>query len=105
MILFGSSVPRGAPVPPLEPVGSAETIARLENELALAKHNLAEMRKAHDGVMALLAEHQELSRLQGNRNDELLAELGKTQARLRAADTEIVRLNTMLNGFARRPAG
>lgn len=72
------------------------------DELALARHNLAEMHKSGEGLRALLAEHQELSRIQGNRIDDLLAELGKTQAHLRAAEAEIVRLNTMLNGYASR---
>lgn len=80
--------------------GEADT----RDELALAKHNLAEMHKANAGLRALLDEHQELSRVQGNRIDELLTELGKTQARLRAADAENARLNIMLNSYKRRTA-
>lgn len=45
----------------------------------------------------LLAEHQELGRLQGNRMDELSRELGETQAKLRAAQGEVQRLTTALN--------
>jgi hypothetical protein len=44
----------------------------------------------------LLARHQELSRLQGNRLDELNLELGRTHAELRAAQEEIRRLGTLL---------
>lgn len=52
-------------------------------------------------LRALLAEHQEIGRLQGNRMDELARELGKTQAKLRAAQAENTRLQTQLN--AARP--
>jgi hypothetical protein len=45
----------------------------------------------------LLAEHQELGRLQGNRMDDLARELGETQAKLRAAQGEVQRLTTALN--------
>lgn len=45
----------------------------------------------------LLAQHQELDRLQGNRIDELSRELGATQAKLRASQEEARRLNTRLN--------
>lgn len=48
-------------------------------------------------LRTLLAEHQELGRLQGNRMDELARELGETQAKLRAAQGEIQRLTTLLN--------
>lgn len=75
---------------------------RLERELALAKHNLAEMHKAAAGLRSLLEEHQELSRIQGNRIDALERELGETQARLRGAQNDNQRLNTMLNGYERR---
>jgi uncharacterized coiled-coil protein SlyX len=44
----------------------------------------------------LLAEHQEVGRLQGNRMDELARELGETQAKLRAAQAENQRLTTLL---------
>lgn len=76
--------------------------ATTSDELALAKHNLAEMHKAAEGVRALLAEHQELSRLQGNRIDALERELGETHAKLRMALNENQRLNTMLSGYARK---
>lgn len=45
----------------------------------------------------LLAQHQELDRLQGNRLDEVTRELGLTQAKLRAAQEENTRLLTRLN--------
>lgn len=48
-------------------------------------------------LRALLAEHQEIGRLQGNRMDEVARELGETQAKLRAAQGEIQRLTTLLN--------
>ncbi len=52
-------------------------------------------------LRALLTEHQEIGRLQGNKLDDALRELGETQAKLRAAQAEIQRLHTMLHG--RRP--
>lgn len=57
-------------------------------------------RQIHDEcakLKALLAEHQEIGRLQGNRMDGLERELAETQAKLRAAQAEITRLNTRLN--------
>lgn len=45
----------------------------------------------------LLAQHQELDRLQGNRLQELERELGLTQAHLRAAQVETQKLLTKLN--------
>ena len=53
-----------------------------------------------DNLKGLLAEHQELGRVQGNCLDELTRELGETQAKLRAAQIEIQRLTTMLNGYS-----
>lgn len=79
---------------------SGETDTR--DELALARHNLAEMHKANEGLRALLAEHQELSRVQGNQIDALQRELGETHAKLRGAMQENQRLNTMLSGYARK---
>jgi hypothetical protein len=54
------------------------------------------------GLRSLLDEHQELGRLQGNRMDAITSELGKTHAKLRAAQQEIGRLNTMLSGYTRK---
>lgn len=45
----------------------------------------------------LLAQHQELSRLQGNSLDAVTRELGETQAKLRTAQEENRRLQTQLN--------
>lgn len=49
----------------------------------------------------LLAQHQEIGRLQGNKNDQLERDLAATQAELRAAQEEIRRLNTRLNAEAK----
>ena len=55
-----------------------------------------------DGLKELLAEHQELGRLLANRLDDTTRELGETQARLRAAQGEVQRLNTLLHGYDRQ---
>lgn len=70
--------------------------------LDLARHNLAEMHKTAQGLRELLETHQELSRMQGNRIQELETELGTTQAKLRAAQSEMQRLETMLHGYERK---
>lgn len=73
--------------------------------IELARHNLAEMHRSAQGLRELLETHQELSRVQGNRIDALEAELGTTQAKLRAAQSEIQRLETMLHGYERKAQG
>ncbi len=52
-------------------------------------------------LRALLDQHQELGRLQGNKNDQLERDLAAAQAELRAAQEEIRRLNTRLNAEAK----
>lgn len=70
-------------------------------ELELAHHNLGQMHQTVAGLRALLAEHQELGRVQGNRLDAIERELGETQARLRASQEENRRLLTLLHGYER----
>ena len=47
----------------------------------------------------LLAQHQEISRLQGNHLDAVTRELGETQAKLRAVQEENRRLHTQLSAL------
>lgn len=69
-----------------------------------ADDKVRELLATEAGLRELLATHQELSRAQGNRIDDLSRDLGETQAKLRAAQQEIVRLNTMLSGYRRNQA-
>lgn len=62
----------------------------------LLRHNFEMARLDLRRLKDLLAEHQELGRLQGNRLDQLTEELGETQARLRAAQVMLTRAETQL---------
>lgn len=62
----------------------------------LLRHNFEMARRDMHRLKELLAEHQELGRLQGNRMDLLTEEMGVTQARLRAAQVMLTSAETQL---------